>query len=103
MPVKPSEKEEEYFTRIEAQKKKKLVEERERQLAIKDREERKKIHWMHCPKCGSTLETIKYKNIEVDHCFHCNGTWLDAGELEQIAKSESLKNGFISSLTRLFK
>ena len=103
MPVKPSDKEEEYFARIEAQKKKKLVEEREKEIANKEREERKKIHWMHCPKCGSALESIKYKKIEVDHCFQCKGTWLDQGELEQIANTESSKDGFLSTLVRLFK
>lgn len=103
MPVRPGEKEEEYFGRLEAQKKKKLAEEREKETAKKEREERKKLHWMHCPKCGSTLEIIKHKNIEVDRCFACNGIWLDEGEFEQIAKSESLKEGFLSSLARLFK
>lgn len=103
MPVKPTEKEEEYFARIEAEKKKKLSEEREKAMEKKEREEQKRIHWMHCPKCGSKLETITYQSIEVDHCFSCNGTWLDQGELEQIAMGESSKDGFIASLTRLFK
>lgn len=103
MPVRPSEKEEEYFTKLEAQKKKKLVEQREKELQKKELEDRRKLHWMHCPKCGSMLETITHKSLEVDHCFNCNGTWLDEGELDQIAKNESSKDGFFSSLGRLFK
>jgi len=48
----------------------------------------KKTHWMRCPKCGFELQTIRFKGLAVDKCFHCNGTWLDAGELETLAGRE---------------
>jgi len=103
MPVKPSGKEEEYFARIEAEKKKRIAEERASELKQKQREELKKLHWMHCPKCGTELQTITYKDVEVDRCFQCNGTWLDEGELEKLAGIEKTKPGALSSMLRIFK
>ncbi len=100
---KPSEGEEEYFVHLEAQKKKKLAEEREKLLKQKEREELKHLHWLHCPKCGSELQTIKFKEVEIDRCFSCNGTWLDEGELEKIGHADSEKSSMISSLIRIFK
>jgi Zn-finger nucleic acid-binding protein len=40
---------------------------------------------MKCPKCGYDLETVKFRGVSIDKCFHCNGTWLDAGELQLLA------------------
>lgn len=103
MPVKPSTKEEEYIAKLEAEKLKKLAEERERNLAQKQKEELKQLHWMRCPKCGMELQTITYSDIEIDRCFSCNGTWLDAGELEKIAGAEEKNRGMLSSLLKIFK
>ncbi|MDI6765942.1 MAG: zf-TFIIB domain-containing protein [Bacteroidota bacterium] len=103
MPLKPSEKEEEYFARLEAQKKKKLAEEREKSLKQKERDELKQLHWMHCPKCGSELQTITYQEVEIDRCFSCNGLWLDEGELEKISKTDAGKSSMISAVLRIFK
>ena len=102
MPVKPSDKEEEYFVRLEIERRRKLAEERENALAKKKHEEMKKLHWMHCPKCGSQLEMIMFKGIEIDRCFSCNGTWLDEGEVEKLVQSESSKS-VVSTLFRVFK
>ena len=103
MPIKPSEREEEYFARVEAEKKKKLAEEKAKTLAIQDREELKKLHWMRCPKCGMELQTVTYQSIEIDRCFNCNGTWLDKGELEKIAALDSSATGIISGIRSIFK
>lgn len=89
MPEKPTLNEDEYFAREDALKKQKIALERARELAEKEREELKQRHWMRCPKCGMELQTITYRDIEIDRCFNCNGTWLDAGELEKIAEAES--------------
>jgi Zn-finger nucleic acid-binding protein len=37
-----------------------------------------------CPACGEILVTFELEGIEADHCVACKGTWLDAGELEEI-------------------
>jgi uncharacterized protein len=85
---KPSNEEEEYFAREDAAKKHALAVELARKLKAEEIERLKSTHWMHCPKCGFNLEAVKFKGLTVDKCFHCNGTWLDAGELEALAGKE---------------
>jgi uncharacterized protein YecA (UPF0149 family) len=100
MPVKPSSKEEEYFSRIDLENRKKIEEEKLRQIAAEEKKHLKKLHYMHCPKCGMKLSEIDYKGITVDKCFSCDGIWLDAGELESIAK---LEQGAMKKLFNVFK
>ncbi len=88
MPVKPSEKEEEYFARLEFEEKKKREKERNAKLEADEKERLKELHHMHCPKCGMQLIEINYQGIEVDKCSSCEGIWLDAGELEAVSKFE---------------
>lgn len=38
-----------------------------------------------CPHCGAPLIILELDGVEIDHCPACGGTWLDSGELEQIA------------------
>jgi hypothetical protein len=86
--MKPSEKEEEFFVRMEFEKKKKIEEEKHKRLAEEEKERLKKIHYMQCPKCGMELIEIDYKGIKIDECSECEGIWLDAGELATVAKLE---------------
>jgi len=88
MPIKPTEKEEEYFARLEYEKKRKAQMERRARQNDEEREKLKKLHYMHCPKCGQPLIEIDYKGVAVDKCSGCEGIWLDSGELEQIAQFE---------------
>jgi hypothetical protein len=81
---KPSSEEEEYFAKEEANRLHALAVERKRQTEAAEAEKLKQAHWMHCPKCGFELQTIQFKGVQIDRCFHCGGTWLDAGELEQL-------------------
>ena len=97
---KPSEKEEEYFARVEFEKRKKAEEEKQRKLAEEEKEKLKELHYMKCPKCGMGLIEIDYKGIRVDKCSSCEGIWLDAGELEAISKFE--KTG-LDKLFSVFK
>ena len=96
MAWKPGEKEEEYFTRKEFERKKKLEEEKHRKLKEEDKKRLKELHYMECPRCGMELIEIDYKGIKVDKCLECEGIWLDAGELEAISKFEK------TSLDKLF-
>jgi len=93
---KPSEKEEEYFARMEFEKKKKEEEEKQKKLAEAKKKKLKELHHMKCPKCGMELIEIDYKAIKVDKCSGCEGVWLDAGELEMVSKLEK------SGLDKLF-
>jgi hypothetical protein len=88
MPVKPTEREEEFFARAELERLKKSEEEKQKNIQQQDRERLKNLHYMRCPKCGMELIEIDYKGITIDRCSECDGVWLDAGELETISKLE---------------
>jgi hypothetical protein len=96
MSWKPSEKEEEYFARMEFERKKKLEEEKHKKLAEAEKQKLKEFHFMRCPKCGMELIEIDYKGMKIDKCSECEGVWLDAGELEAVSKLEK------SGLEKLF-
>jgi len=91
MQRKPSEKEEEYFARIEFEKRRKAEEEKQRKLAEEEKKKLKELHYMKCPKCGMNLIEIDYKGIKVDKCSDCEGVWLDVGELEAVSKLEKTR------------
>ncbi len=96
MEWKPSDLEEEYFAKLEFEKKKKIEEEKQTKLAAEEKTRLKDLHYMRCPKCGMTLVEIEYKGIKTDRCSECEGLWLDKGELVQIINLEK------TSLDKLF-
>ena len=91
--------EEEYFARQEAERKRKLAEERQATLLAEERERERGLHLMKCPKCGMQLEEIAFGDVRVDKCFFCEGLWLDKGELELIRQKEG---GFLGRLLSVF-
>jgi hypothetical protein len=97
---KPSESEEEFFAREEASKQKKAAIERSRTIAQAERDELKRQHWMRCPKCGMELKTINYREVAIDRCFSCHGTWLDEGELERLTGKEP---GLLGKIAAVFR
>jgi len=46
-----------------------------------------------CPVCNEPLIAFELEGVEIDHCVACRGTWLDAGELEQIAELAGVPAG----------
>ncbi len=100
MPLKPSEQEDEYFARMEFERKKKVEEEKHKKLGDEEKRKLKDLHYMRCPKCGMELIEIDYKGIKIDECSECEGIWLDAGELETVSKLE--KTG-LDKLFSVFK
>jgi uncharacterized protein len=97
---KPSETEDEYFAREEAARLARMALEKTRELEAEEREKMKRLHWMHCPKCGMELKRIEFKDIQIDRCFNCHGTWLDEGELEAVAGKEP---GFVDRIAAVFR
>jgi len=81
-------KEEEYFARIEVEKRRKLLEEQERALEEAEKIRLKELHAMRCPKCGMVLQEIEHRGVKIDKCFSCEGVWLDAGELETLTQMD---------------
>jgi len=94
--MKPSEREAEYIARMEYERLKKIEEEKHKRLKTEEKKKLKELHNMRCPKCGMELIEIDYKAIKIDKCSECEGIWLDAGELEAVAKLEK------SGLDKLF-
>jgi uncharacterized protein len=84
-PEKPSRNEDEYFAREDAEL---LRKQRERAAAASVEAERK-THYMKCPKDGYDLMSSEYHGVAIETCPHCGGMWLDAGELEAVAKGDS--------------
>jgi Zn-finger nucleic acid-binding protein len=80
MTEKPSQSEEEYFARKEAE----LLKARRAAADAAREDAERKSHFMKCPKCGADLQVEQYEGIEVDRCTECQGVWFDAGEVEQL-------------------
>jgi len=99
MPVKPSEQEEEYFARQEIQRRLKAEAEKTLKMDEEEKKRLRELHYLHCPKCGSTLEQAVIKEVTVDLCPGCHGIFLDAGELEKIS---AMPKGLFSSIKEVF-
>jgi hypothetical protein len=99
-PPKPSHEEEEYFARQEILTKRALAEKIREESEKEELENMKKLHWMHCAKCGFQMHPVVFKGITIEKCPNCNGIFLDEGELEQLAGKES---AFFTSVRGLFK
>jgi len=100
MTQKPSEREEEYFVRMEFERRKKIEMEGQKKLAVEEKERLKSLHFMKCPKCGMGLIEMDYRGIKVDKCLACEGVWLDAGELDAVA---GLEKSVLDGLFNVFK
>lgn len=100
MTHKPTTTEDEYFAREEAEKLKRLAAARNAKIQQEEKEQLKKLHFMCCPKCGMELHPILFKGVTIDKCFSCHGVFLDDGELEKVAGTES---GFVKSVLSLFR
>lgn len=98
---KPSDKEQEYFLRKEAERLKALREEHRQKLAEQERVKMKELHFMHCAKCGQTMTTTTLEGVEVEICSDCGGIYLDAGELDRMLAVR--RGSFGDALTRLRK
>jgi uncharacterized protein with PIN domain len=98
---KPNDKEEEYFIKMEFEKKRKLEEQKHKELGEEEKKNLKEFHFMRCPKCGMELIEIYYGGVHTDKCSECGGIWLDTGEFETLLKSEkSILNGLFSMFTK---
>lgn len=83
-PEKPSRNEDEYFAREDAE----LLRQQRERAAAASLEAERKIHYMKCPKDGYGLVSSEYHGVAIETCPHCGGMWLDAGELEAVAKED---------------
>jgi hypothetical protein len=94
-PHRTTHNEDEYFAKHDAE----LLKERRAALDEQRAKQERASHFMKCPKCGAGLEERKFHAMVIDVCPECEGTWLDAGELEMLSfVRQSELQRFINSL-----
>lgn len=94
MPAKPQPHENEYFQRIEANRRERLL----AKISEKELEARKQKYWHRCGKCGGEMETRPYQEIEIEVCPDCGAVLLDPGELEILAEKQGDEPGGLRGL-----
>jgi uncharacterized protein len=99
MHVKPTEREEEYFARLEFERRRKILDEQETQAAGEERQRILAVARGWCPKCAGELVPVRCRGVELDKCSRCQGVWLDFGELDQVMAEDT---GFLGSVRRIF-
>jgi len=87
---------------IEAARQKRL--EAQRALQTAEAEERRRLHWHKCPKCGSDMHTQTIEGVDVEKCSGCEGIFFDRGELESLLlKHDEHRRGFFRRLLGFHK
>ena len=84
--------------RLSEQLRNKEKAEEDRYFAEESKKQIEKLRQMHaaaaangtadCPRCGTALEVKQDHGVALDACPRGHGIWLDAGELDQIAKRQ---------------
>jgi rubrerythrin len=80
--------EEDYFQKLESEAKARLKDKLEADLSRLELEEKKKLHYHMCGKCGSEMETKAFRGIEIEICPTCGAVLLDPGELHDLAGAD---------------
>jgi Zn-finger nucleic acid-binding protein len=84
-PQKPSQAEEEYFAREDAEKKRKLALTVTKSMAQAERDALQALHQNHCPGCGQKLHDIALNGVTAARCFGCQGIFLNESALTALA------------------
>ena len=92
--------EDEYFQRIEKEKKAALKAKLDAEAAEKAKAERKQRHFNKCGKCGADMDTKVFRGIEIEQCPECSAVLLDPGELEELAGKDN--SATLSSFFSMF-
>ena len=54
---------------------------------------------MNCPVCDKPMIVLEFDQVEVDHCVSCQGTWLDAGELELLLDGADNRDALLARMS----
>lgn len=92
--------EDEYFSRIEAEKKVRLAAILADEASAAQAVELKSLHYMHCGKCGQKMKSTHFKGVEIEVCTVCSAVLLDPGELETLAGEDQA--GVLASIASAF-
>lgn len=96
---KPLSKEDEFFMKEEMERLRQAALEKAQKESAEEKQRLKELHYMHCPKCGHELLEETHHGILIDRCPHCQGVWLDTGELEQMLK-QARKDSFFTNFLK---
>ncbi|MBW1877647.1 MAG: zf-TFIIB domain-containing protein [Deltaproteobacteria bacterium] len=92
--------EEEYFTKVEREKKSRLKAKHEKEADALGRKKEKELHWNKCGKCGESMDAKVFRGVEIDICPRCGAVLLDAGELEKLAGYD--QSGLLTGIRAMF-
>ena len=85
-PGKPSQNENEYFARQDAEWVKGQRAKLDAERLVKDTAT---STGMKCPRCAGNLRERVHHDVRIDTCDSCRGVWLDRGELHMLAHVEA--------------
>ena len=92
--------EDEYFAKLEAEKKARMADLLGRADAVEEAARLKELHFNHCGKCGHAMLPSHYKGVEIEVCPHCGAVLLDPGELQELAGEEH--HGLLRGIAHVF-
>lgn len=92
--------EDEYFQRLNAEKKARMKKELDAKEAQEARAAAKDLHYHMCGKCGAKMDTRVYRGVEIEQCPDCGAVLLDPGELQQLAGEDN--SGVVSQFLSIF-
>jgi hypothetical protein len=96
---KPSKNEQEYFHRLEFQKRMAAARKHEHTRDSTERARLLERHRDHCPKCGSKLESIWLEDSRAHQCPNCLGVWLDHETFDRVTRPEAT-NSYLTDTLR---
>ncbi|HVP68313.1 MAG TPA: zf-TFIIB domain-containing protein [Anaeromyxobacteraceae bacterium] len=101
---KPSQTEDEYFMKEEAERKRKLALQVKRETSEAEAKRLRELHHNHCPSCGQKMQELALRGVPVDVCFACQGIFLSHGELKQFQDQIAAgKRGVVAAILNWFK
>lgn len=90
---RPSDNEDEYFAREDAELRRQLRMRADAERAKKEQEEKNR-----CPRCHVAMVPRQMDHVTIDQCPQCGGVWLDKGELDILSTGRREHAGFLGAL-----
>ena len=99
---KPSNQEDEYFAREDAERMRKLHKEEMARLNRSEKEALQKLHERRCANCGALMVPERVEGAAILHCPACGGAFLDRRSWEFI-HAQAEPHGVMQAVLNWFK
>jgi hypothetical protein len=86
---KPPDTEKKYFGKIDAQKRRRIADEKKTKEQLEELKRLRCLHWHKCPECGFDMEQAAFKGTSILNCHHCGGAFLNSETLDELCGGES--------------